>query len=186
MRTCFQFQELDVLQHGEAVAYWFEDLYWHLVEGRALSEAWRLPSWLSSENCDALMGLLPSLPQLALYQRYHDCGKPFCRQVDSQGWQHFPNHAEVSYQRWLECGGDESTGQLIRLDMDVHLLKAEGLAEFSQRPQAFALLLSAVAEVHANAQMFGGTDSESFKIKLKHLERRGKQIVALLKENMEK
>jgi hypothetical protein len=68
------------------------------------------------------------------------------------------------------------------MDMDVHLLKAEDIPEFAGRPQAAALLLTALAEIHANAAMFGGTESTSFKIKLKHLERRGKQIAQILQD----
>ena len=64
------------------------------------------------------------------------------------------------------------------MDMDAHLLKSDGVAEFAARPQATALLLTALAEVHSNAAMFGGADSDSFKIKAKHLDRRGGQVMA--------
>jgi hypothetical protein len=86
----------------------------------------------------------------------------------------------VSRQVWLEHGGSAEVADLIGMDMDVHLLKAEDIPEFVARPQAAALLLTALAEIHANAAMFGGTESTSFKIKLKHIERRGKQIIQLM------
>lgn len=66
------------------------------------------------------------------------------------------------------------------MDMDAHLLKADGLAEFASRPQAIPLLLTALAEIHANAAMFGGLDSTSFKIKWKHLNKRGRQVLELI------
>ncbi len=37
-----------------------------------------------------------------------------------------------------------------------------------------------MAEVHSNAAMFGGTDSDSFKIKAKHLNKRGRQVLAAI------
>jgi len=37
--------------------------------------------------------------------------------------------------------------------------------------------------VHANASMFGGIESTSFKIKFKQISKRGKQILNLIKEN---
>ncbi|MNC77597.1 hypothetical protein D3C75_1295840 [compost metagenome] len=64
--------------------------------------------------------------------------------------------------------------------MDIHLLKDEGIAEFAKRQEAATLLLTGLAEVHSNARMFGGLDSTSFKIKWKHIDKRGKKIVALL------
>ena len=63
--------------------------------------------------------------------------------------------------------------------MDAHLLRAEGLAEFAARDEAPTLLLTALAEVHSNAIMFGGLTSDSFKMKAKHLDKRGRQVLAL-------
>jgi len=183
MRQCYQSAGQDMLQHGEAVATEFERLYAHIANGAPVPDGWRLPTWLTPEAGELLVRNLPSLETLALYHRYHDCGKPRCRTVDDMGRQHFPNHAEVSRQVWLEAGGSVEVGTLIGMDMAVHTLKAEDVPDFAKEPEAAALLLTGLAEIHANAAMFGGTDSTSFKIKLKHLERRGKQIVQILKEN---
>jgi hypothetical protein len=71
-------------------------------------------------------------------------------------------------------------GRLIEMDMDLHKLKADGVAEFSQRPEAATLLLVALAEIHANAELFGGIESTSFKIKWKQIDKRGKAIVQCL------
>src|SRR3546814_7069686 len=78
---------------------------------------------------------------------------------------------------WLAAGGDPEIGDLIGMDMDVHLLKGDDVESFSKRPQARALLITALSEVHANASMFGGIESTSFKIKWKHLDKRGKAIL---------
>jgi hypothetical protein len=40
--------------------------------------------------------------------------------------------------------------------------------------------VTAVAEVHSNALMFGGLDSDGFKIKAKHLDKKGRQVIALM------
>lgn len=104
-------------------------------------------------------------------------GKPVCRTVDAEGRQHFPDHAAMSARIWAEAGGDPRVGDLIAMDMDVHLLKGEEVDAFSRRPEARALLLTALAEIHANASMFGGIGSVGFKSKWKHLDRRGRAIL---------
>ena len=64
--------------------------------------------------------------------------------------------------------------------MDLHLLKACDMEEFASRPEAVSLLIVALAEVHSNAEMFGGMDSTSFKIKWKHLNQRGKSLFCII------
>ena len=72
--------------------------------------------------------------------------------------------------------GDHQIANLIRMDMDIHLLKDAGVKEFCTRPECCTLLLSGLAEVHANAAMFGGINSTSFKIKFKQIKKRGNAI----------
>lgn len=50
-------------------------------------------------------------------------------------------------------------------------------------PLAITLLITGLSEIHSNAKMFGGTDSTSFKIKLKSITQRGKQIFKIKNEN---
>lgn len=65
--------------------------------------------------------------------------------------------------------------------MEPHLLKAKDLKEFSKKPQiAINLMLTALAEVHANSQLFGGQDSVSFKIKWKQIDQRGRALCKML------
>lgn len=183
MGSCFQTKGMSMYDHGLDVRSWYVDLRESVLSESPPKREWRLPSWISSPRIreslssmdDALMGL---------YQVFHDCGKPLCRTVDEQGRQHFPDHAAVSRRTWIECsdGSPEAmhVADLIGMDMDVHLLSASGVAEFAGRPQAIALLLTGLCEIHSNSQMFGGTGSPGFKIKYKNVERFGSRIVGSL------
>lgn len=185
MRTCYQFQDMNILEHGESVALYYRDLHGHFFQGKDLEHKWRLPDWLSNADFACLIKekILP-FDLLQTYQIYHDCGKPLCRTVDEEGRQHFPNHAEVSARRWCECTDGsrdaQQIGKLIAMDMDIHLLKNEGLEDFCRRPEAISLLLTGLAEIHSNATMFGGIESTSFKIKWKHLDKMGRRILTKL------
>jgi hypothetical protein len=183
MRSCYQFRDQSVLDHGHSVHWWFLDIYSYVQTGTTLSAQWRVPSWLNDSTRSLLASRLLPLEVLKAYQVYHDCGKPLSRVVDEEGRQHFPEHARASYNRWLEAGGDPQVAELILRDMDAHQLKAEGVPGFASTPYATTLLLTALAELHSNAQMFGGIESDSFKMKFKNLERRGKAVLAQMTEN---
>jgi hypothetical protein len=183
MRSCYQFRDQSVLDHGHSVHRWFLDIYSYVQGGTALSARWRVPSWLNESTRGLLASRLLPLEVLKTYHVYHDCGKPLCRVVDDEGRQHFPEHARASRDRWLEAGGDHQVAELILRDMDAHQLKAEGVPGFASTPYAASLLLTAHAELHSNAQMFGGIESDSFKMKFKNLERRGKAVLAHMTEN---
>jgi hypothetical protein len=174
MRDCEQTSGMSVLRHGEMVADFFRDLVAHVRGGAELRHGWRLPDWIRDP---LLWRDLPDLDLLAEYHLFHDCGKPQALVVGEDGTRRFPDHAAISRRVWIEAGGDVAIGDLIGMDMDVHLLKDKGVAEFSLRPQARALLLTALSEVHANASMFGGLESTSFKIKRKHVDKRGRAIL---------
>lgn len=177
MLTCFQFKDMNVLEHGKSVAEWYAD-FWDYCR----KFDWRLPEWWNDPRIRA--NLLP-FDIMQTYQTYHDCGKPFCREVDAEGKQHFPNHAEHSYRRWLECANDSKESrqiaELIRLDMAIHTMKsADEAAEFAKRKEAISLLITGLCEIHSNAQMFGGIESTSFKIKWKQIDKIGKRILSAL------
>lgn len=171
MRTCEQSPGLSVLQHGLMVRDHYRDLMDHLRYGSPLRGEWRLPEWIRDPR---LLDSLPSDEVMADYHVFHDCGKPTCRTVGDDGRQHFPDHASASRNAWLDAGGSAEVGDLIGMDMDVHLLKDEGVAAFSLRPEAGALILTALSEIHANASMFGGIGSTSFKMKWKQVDKRGR------------
>lgn len=174
MKQCEQMPSLSVLEHGIMVSDHYRDLIGYIRDGGDLQLDWRLPDWIKDRRL--LERLLPD-ELMETYQVYHDCGKPFCLVIDEDGKRRFPDHAQVSRNTWLSLDGDERIADLIGMDMDAHLLKDEGVAAFAKRPQAVALILTALAEIHANATMFGGIESTSFKIKWKQLDKRGKAIL---------
>jgi hypothetical protein len=182
MLSCYQFENMNVLEHGISVHEWFCDIYDHLMQGKPLSRQWRLPQWIYDP---LIKEKLLDFDILRLYQIYHDCGKPLCRTVDQDGRQHFPDHARFSKQRWQECTDDSpearQIAELIGADMDIHLLKSEGMAEFASRKEAISLLLTGLCEIHSNARMFGGIESTGFKIKWKHLDKTGKRILGQIR-----
>jgi hypothetical protein len=171
-----------VLAHGESVHAYYVDLRDHILDGAPLAFEWKIPDWALSVS---LWKVRMEEEILSTYQRMHDCGKPFCRQVDENGRSHFPGHAKRSEDIWRQIGGSEQVAILMGLDMEVHTMKAEDLEAFCERPEAASLLITGLCEIHSNAAMFGGIESTSFKMKWKHLDRRGKQIERALqaKEN---
>ena len=185
MKQCEQTKGLSVLAHGESVERYLFDLLDHLDKGTPLQAEWKLPDWLL-ENKDLILSELPDRETLSLYTRFHDIGKPFCREIDQDGRVHFHNHVEISYNVFLKNFENVQAAELIRRDMDIHLLKAEGVNEFAEKPYALTLLITGLSEIHSNAQMFGGMDSVSFKIKWKAINQRGKQIITIKKKQNEK
>ena len=176
MQACEQTAGMTVLAHGQAVHDYFLDLQDHVRNGSPLRHEWRLPDWIKTP---ALWSKLAPAHILEEYQVFHDNGKPYCRTTDLDGRVHFPDHAAWSETIWRQVGSEDAA-RLMGMDMDVHLLKGEGVAEFATRPEAASLLITGFCEVHANAAMFGGIESTSFKMKWKNLDRRGKQISKIL------
>ena len=169
MRKCNQNEKQTIHQHGLAVAQKYQDL----ITGR--HTGWKLPQWFTDHQ-DKLLRDQPPAALMWLYHEFHDVGKPFCRQVDEDGKQHFPNHAAISASVWRVHCGDGLIADLIQHDMDLHLLKPSTIETFTRYDLAPALLLTALAELHANADMFGGIESTSFCIKWKTLAKTGKHI----------
>jgi hypothetical protein len=143
-----------------------------------------LPTWFTDrENTDIISASLPPKYILHKYTLFHDIGKPYCKVVDDEGKVHFPNHAEISAKKYLELfPWEKEVAELIRQDMIIHTIKEEGMENFSRNKHAIALLLVGLAEVLSNAYMFGGHESESFKIKFKQIEKRGNSLFRKLKE----
>lgn len=157
------------------------DLINHLRKGTKLKYTWKLPDWVLS-NKDLILLKLEHDFIVDRYTRYHDVGKPFCLNIDGEGKQHFPNHAAVSEEIYRKYVSKKDTvvRRLIKYDMDIHCLKSDGVEEFCKRREAITSLIVGLAEIHANADMFGGLDSISFKIKWKHINKRGSQILKIM------
>ena len=181
MKNCEQTKGQSVLDHGLSVKNYTFDLINHLRKGTPLKYEWIIPDWLY-ENKDLILSSLPSDRTLKYYTILHDCGKPYCIQIDELGKRHFLDHANVSYNVFSQLFDDKIADDLIKHDMDIHLLKADGVEEFCKNPYALTSLLVGLAEVHSNSQMFGGLDSTSFKIKWKSINQRGKQIIKTIKK----
>jgi len=180
MKSCEQTKGLSVYEHGVSVKNYLFDLINHLRNETPLKYEWRLPDWIY-ENSNFILSQLPDDKTLELYTVYHDIGKPFCLYIDDDGKRHFPNHADVSYEIFSKLFKNKTAAELVKHDMDIHLLKSDGVENFSKNPLAITLLLSGLSEIHSNAQMFGGLQSDSFKIKWKSINQRGKQILNILK-----
>lgn len=135
-----------------------------------------LPDWLK-DNLEYIIQTAHDWKIIKRYTIWHDCGKPFCRTVDSEGKQHFDGHARKSQEVFDSIIDNKIVSNLIANDMVLHTAKSDELNSFQFSKADWAtLILVSFAELHANADMFGGTESVSFKIKYKQLDKRGKQI----------
>lgn len=173
MKCCPQTDTQSVYQHGISVRNHTFELITALRNKQSLPN-WRLPDWLIQYRDKTLENLLPD-SIIDEYTKYHDCSKPYCLTIDLDGKRHFPDHAEKSFEIWSQVGTPQAA-KLMRMDMLVHKLKADEVDQFIQHPEAITLLIVGLAEIHSNATMFGGIGSDSFKIKWKQLNKRGKQI----------
>lgn len=174
MQRCPQTDTQSVYQHGISVRDHLFELIDFLEIGK-ITEQWKLPEWLTTYRSQIKNSLL-SKEIISEYAIFHDCGKPYCLTIDELGKRHFPDHARVSARTWIRIGGDIQIAKLIEMDMVIHTIKAAELDEFIKHPEAITLLLAGLAEVHSNAKMFGGLESESFKIKWNQINKRGKAI----------
>jgi hypothetical protein len=171
METCKQTKNQNVYEHGLSV--------WKYTE-KILNKEWdglNLPDWFKC-NFSIITDNICDIETIKTYNVYHDCGKPFCIEIDDEGKQHFPNHANVSYDVWKTVSDDETVAELISLDMVLHVETAEQIVSRNIKLKILlTLLITAFAELHSNAEMFGGIDSLSFKIKHKKICQRGKMIM---------
>lgn len=164
MRRCFQFKDVDMYEHGLLVNKEYVNIITSLNEG-LISEVLPVDLIDMYKNKSVL-----DFSLMMKYQILHDCGKPLCREVDENQRVHYPGHANVSYQQIARLFPKETDLQYLVLhDMDFHTLKPDQLKELAESKYGFSLYLTAWAELIANAQMFDGFDSVSFKIKRKHL-----------------
>jgi hypothetical protein len=170
MKRCEQAPGLNMLQHGEKVHQ----------EYNALMESLSLGN--ECEELQAILlkfgGNLPPSEVLKQYHVYHDCGKHLCLTITEDGKRHFPNHAAISANQYaVVFPEDKFTSILIAHDMDFHICKGDELMRVISNPIAPILYFTAWAEINANASMFGGKSSESYKIKRSRLIQAGKKLL---------
>lgn len=191
MISTLQTQEQNMLAHGLSVNDWLEDILSWLIDDSKLKHSWKLPQCLVNDkqrfrdmfitslhktfNGDAYASAKRSLQR---YVIFHDCGKPSCITYNETG-KHFPAHEKVSAMTWVSLGGSVVEARLMSMDMLIHTIKAEDVNEFVKLTEAPILMLVGLCEIHSNAKMFGGVDSQSFKIKHSRLSARWKKIMSI-------
>lgn len=175
MQQHFQTDSESIYAHGLAVWNYTEKL----ISGN-ISDM-RVPQWYHDYK-ERILKTLPNKDAIKNYCTFHDLGKVFCLEIDENGKRHFPNHEIISEQKWMELSEDipdkALIAKLIRYDMLFHKETVEDILALKLPPQIICtLILSALAAIHANADSFGGRDSDSYKIKLKNLDKRAKKIL---------
>lgn len=164
MKNCEQMPNINIYEHGLMVNKAYLEIITALELGQTIEG---LPNDLIELYRS---NVLLDYNLMLQYQILHDCGKPLCRELGDDGRVHFPNHARLSSEQIRKFLPQEIDLQfLIEHDMDFHTLKVEELVSLSKTKYGFSLYLTSWAELFANASLFGGIDTVSFKIKRKKL-----------------
>lgn len=176
MRTCFKAQGINMLDHGNMVHAAYKELIADLEIGKYDNDEFKVLHELYLKYKDNL----PPADVLENYHVLHDCGKHLCLTIDENGKRSYPNHAAVSAQQFSILFPDDGfTKQLIAMDMDFHTKRGDELLELCRSVFAPILYFTAWAEINANAEMFGGRSSESYKIKRSRLLQAGKKLLKI-------
>jgi len=177
MKNTIQFKDISVFKHGELVNCEFLKIYNYLISNNLKYLPNKYHDWLINNRQFILNELNKfKLTDILEYQLMHDCGKPYCIKIEN-GKSHFPNHANVSANIYSKISNNNLIINCIKDDMYIHLIKANDVDDFITKPHYIILLITGLAELYANAQMFGGMDSISFKIKYKQILKRGRKIL---------
>jgi hypothetical protein len=185
MRICPQGPRQSTLEHCRSVAQHHRVLRQRLKNPDFVKHSYpnwvqHIPKWFDTWRAQLTAATENNGGLAQVYLEWHDCGKPFCLEYDASGRAHYPDHAQVSARLWERLGGSTVVAQLMAQDMDLHTLPPSAMPEFAKREHAALLLIATLAAVNANAQLFGGFESDSFKIKAKQLEARGKRLCEAL------
>ena len=169
MKSTTQSKNQNIIQHGMSVFRHTSKL----ISGD--TDDFILPSWFIKYKSEIIKNL-HDFKTIKHYNIWHDISKPYVRTIDTNGKNHYPNHAEESQKIWSTIFPEMNTiGRLIGNDMLFHTSK--NYDEIRSKNLSIAdkctLLITALSEIHSNATMFGGTDSDSFKIKFKKLQKIG-------------
>lgn len=163
-----------MLQHGQLVHEKYKLLMWLMstLEADDIEYAQLLRIYKKVQH------QLPPVEVLERYHVYHDCGKHLALTIDEDGKRRYPDHASISSRQYLHLFPEETlTAHLIERDMDFHTLRGDDLIKLCRSPFAPILYFTAWAEIEANAEMFGGKESESYKIKRSRLLQAGKKLL---------
>lgn len=172
MKSCLQTEGQTILQHGLSI--W---KYTHKLLKKDYSN-FKLPKWWNDYE-SRIHSNLHDFKTVKHYTINHDIGKPYCLSIDENGKRHFTDHAIKSKDVWnLIFPEKKDIGILIENDMLFH--SGDELTIIKKRlptKTICTLILTALAELHSNANMFGGITSDSFKIKFKKFEKLSKKIL---------
>jgi len=190
MITTPQNNKQNILEHGLSVMKYFNEIKKTLENSTEYNSFLNLkiPDFIIDNKYFILENLL-SDDILNEYQLYHDIGKPYCIKYDKDGKVHFPNHEDYSSKVYLEFSNHNDKiliSKLIYHDMDFHILKPSECENYLHetklsKSEIISLLLTTLSELNSNADMFGGFDSTSFKIKYKNYLKISKKIIEKLK-----
>lgn len=182
MKNTYQFKDINMLQHGEMVFNEYEKLL-SAIKNKNEEYFKTIGFSLDWEFIEKLSNLQYDLETMKSYQIYHDCGKHISKTMDENGKIHYPNHALHSSQLYGEYFDNEVAKDLILKDLNFHTFKCEQLLEWikiENHKTLASLYLTAWSEILANSSMFGGIESDSFKIKRKRLIQSGKKLKEIL------
>lgn len=144
--------------------------------GEEKRSVWFLPPWWEQYR-EIIRRNLCHREEIIRYTLYHDCGKPLVAErngmrMSFKGHEYFSSRVYNSLMK-----KDRKVIRMIAQDMDIHRSKAGDLPILISRKEIVTLLFVSICEVHSNAELFGGFESESFRIKLKKIYTRGKAIL---------
>ena len=180
MKSCYQFKNIDMFEHGLMV----NNAYQKILKKDSVFLQYMNFDDNGKSNFEKLLQLQYDSTLMRHYHLYHDCGKPYCLTIDEQGRSHYPNHAEISAKIHAQHFSCETANNLIKNDMIFHQSNASQLSAClklnNDKKMLSSIYLTAWAEIFANSQLFGGFESEGFKIKKKKLISHGKKLFQLL------
>lgn len=182
MIECQQSPSQNILEHGVSVR---DSLFGLIRSVKEESIQEECPSWLKVYGARLVKDLYDDFT-LEKYALWHDCGKPLVHSCDETG-SHFEDHAAISAKLFGELYPELPEVQnLISLDMVPHTLRHNDVAGVGalcrDRKVAATLLLAGLAATLSNADMFGGKDTVSYKIKMKRLSKLGDVVCSNLYE----
>lgn len=178
MRNTYQFQNIDMLQHGEMVFNEYQKLM-NAIKNKDEGYFKEIGFSFDWEFIDNLYENQYDMETMQSYQIYHDCGKHLSKTIDENGKIHYPNHAQHSSDLYGQYFDNPIAQDLILKDLNFHTFKCEQMNQWLEeenKKTLASLYLTAWSEILANASMFGGIDSDSFKIKRKRLIQHGKKL----------
>lgn len=148
-------------EHGMSVNRWYKALC--QAPAQYFAKEALLLAWFEHYASNSALDLSP-------YHLHHDMAKPFCAYRDAEGALHYgPFHSVKSALMYEAIFGADRFSTLIANDMAFHAARKETIAQVWALPDSEHLYATAWAELYANAELFGGEQSDSFKIKQKRL-----------------